>query len=135
MHTWTDEVHIPENLTQLVTRLKEVNVTLLLFIVNNKALILQILSIRTIHKQIVRLLTNAEQIDLKTNDMFKPFKNLDLLNYNSHRIEQFLAAKKLFEYLLKPAEEKVALKLKKQLSSIDANIRQVRCAHSFFALL
>lgn len=70
-------------------------------------------------------MTNTEQKDLDTNEMFKPFKDIDLLNYGSHRKEQFLAAKKLFEYLLQPAEEKVASKLKKQLSGVDANVRQV----------
>jgi hypothetical protein len=37
----------------------------------------------------------------------------------------WLKACKQFEYLLQPAEEKVAAKLKKQLSSVDANTRQL----------
>lgn len=57
--------------------------------------------------------------------MFAPFKEINLLNYGSHKMEKFLAAKKLFEYLLQPAEQIVAVKLKKQFSGVDANIRQV----------
>lgn len=87
----------------------------------------ELLNIRTVHQQIVRLLTNAEQKDLKTADMFRPFEEVDLLNYGSHTVQKFLAAKKLFEYLLQPAEQRVALKLKKQLSGVDANVRQVGC--------
>lgn len=74
----------------------------------------------------MRLLTNTEQRDLNTDEMFQPFKEIDLLNYGSHTMEKFLAAKKLFEYLLQPAEERVASKLKKQLSGVDANVRQVQ---------
>lgn len=33
----------------------------------------QTLSVRTLHKQLVRLLTPQEQDELKTKDMFKPF--------------------------------------------------------------
>lgn len=57
--------------------------------------------------------------------MFQPFKEIDLLSYGQHSMQKFLAAKKLFEYLLQPAENRVASKLKKQLSGVDANVRQV----------
>lgn len=77
------------------------------------------------HKQIVRLLTSSEQSELNTNEMFRPFKEIDLLNYGPHTEQKFLAAKKLFEYLMQPAEQKVAVKLKKQFSGVDANVRQV----------
>lgn len=36
-----------------------------------------------------------------------------------------LKAEKEFEYLLQPAEERVALKIKKQLIAVKANTRQV----------
>lgn len=38
--------------------------------------------------------------------------------------KDLLKARKEFEYLLQPAEERVALKLKKQLMSVNANTRQ-----------
>lgn len=85
----------------------------------------QVRNIRTIQRQIVRLLTTNEQSDLNSEDTFKPFKDLDFLKYGPHTAQKWLTAKKQFEYLLQPAELTVASKLKKQLSGIT-NIRQVR---------
>ncbi|RZC33069.1 cytoplasmic dynein 2 heavy chain 1 [Asbolus verrucosus] len=62
--------------------------------------------------------------------MFKPFKTLSLLDLNilefgQHSSNLWSKACKEFEYLLQPAEEKVAAKLKKQLSSVNVNTRQL----------
>lgn len=55
---------------------------------------------------------------------------LDALQYGIRTEQSWKKAKKQFEYLLQPAEERVAVKLKKQLSNINANTRQVKI-HNF----
>lgn len=54
------------------------------------------------------------------------FSDLDILAYGEDRTNSLLKAKKQFEYLIQPAERRVAIKLKKQLSSVNANTRQVQ---------
>lgn len=51
---------------------------------------------------------------------------LDALQYGIRTEPFWKKAQKQFEYLLQPAEERVAVKLKKQLSNVNANTRQVR---------
>lgn len=111
-----------------------------------KIYLFQISEIRTTHKQIICLLTAAEQNDLNTKDVFNPFKGnsncwrlfqfsllrlktniaeLELLSNTSHSNQKWTIAKKECELLLQPAEHRVALKLRKQLSAFHSNIRQV----------
>ncbi|KAL3266580.1 hypothetical protein HHI36_010744 [Cryptolaemus montrouzieri] len=106
-HMWLEPPYKVSELNNFVHRLKE------------------ILSIRTVHKQLMRLLTNEEQDQLNTNVIFLPFKDLDLFFCGQHTEIEWIKAKKEFERLLEPAEQKVGYKLKKQLSSINANTRQL----------
>lgn len=48
------------------------------------------------------------------------------MSYDDNISQELLKARKEFEYLLQPAEERVALKLKKQLMTVNANTRQVQ---------
>lgn len=56
LHLWSGDPYIPENLVNLLNKLKE------------------LLNVRLVHRQLVRLLTVSEQEDLKAEDIFKPFK-------------------------------------------------------------
>lgn len=126
LHLWSGESYVPENLINLTKRLKEV------------------LKVRVIHRQLIRLLTTAEQDGLDAENIFKPFKGLicnllnsfdlnlmylfleiDIMKYGPSVDQPWKSAKKHFEYLLQPAEQRVAVKLKKQLSNVNANTRQV----------
>ncbi|CAG9772440.1 unnamed protein product [Ceutorhynchus assimilis] len=104
---WKDDVYQPGELVQFVTTIREV------------------MSIRTVHKQLLKLSTVEEQSELDCEIIFKPFKDLEVFTYEDTISNDLLKARKEFEYLLQPAEEKVALKLKKQLMSINANTRQL----------
>lgn len=54
-----------------------------------------------------------------------PNLEIDVLNFEEASPNELQKARKSFEYLLQPAEERVALKLKKQLMSVNANTRQL----------
>ncbi|KAK9747136.1 Dynein heavy chain, N-terminal region 1 [Popillia japonica] len=137
LHAWTGDYFVPMNLVDAVNGIQEVY------------------DIRIIHRQLTRLLTTNEQHDLVSDKIFKPFEDLQVLNYGPHTEQEWRTAKKQFEYLLqpavnygphteqewrtakkqfeyllqpaeqRPAEQRVAQKLKKQLSGVKANTRQL----------
>ncbi|KAL1506398.1 hypothetical protein ABEB36_005769 [Hypothenemus hampei] len=121
---WKEEPYEPAELIQIVSTLREVRI---LFFNKKFQLNIQIkvITIRTAHKQLLRLSTQEEQRDLDCEKIFKPFKVVEILTYDDRVSEDLTKAKKEFEYLLEPAEERVALKLKKQIMSVKANIRQL----------
>lgn len=107
LHIWNGEPYISKNISNLVERVTEV------------------LSIRKIHKQLIRLLTTVEQEDLHMKDMFSPFEVVDVFRCISYDGNVWNGAQTKFQFLLKPAEQRVATKLGKQFVSINANTRQV----------
>lgn len=99
------------------------------------------MSVQTLLRQLTRLLNTQEQEELKTNDMFKPFKSihsvtnilhtkikffldLNILEFGQYSSNLWLKSCEQFERLLQPAEERVAAKLKRHLSGIG-NPRQL----------
>lgn len=51
--------------------------------------------------------------------------DMDVLDCGPHTETAWKTAFKKFEFLLQPAEERVAIKLKNQLSNMNTNTRQV----------
>ncbi|KAG5867052.1 hypothetical protein JTB14_004846 [Gonioctena quinquepunctata] len=94
----------------------------------------KILNIRTLHKQLVRLLTPQEQTELNTQNMFQSFQDIDIFLNGQDLTNSFSKAEKQFEYLIQPAERRVAIKLKKQLATVNANTRQVIDIHNSVCL-
>ncbi|GJQ81470.1 btv [Trypoxylus dichotomus] len=115
LHPWVGDYFVPMNLMDIVNGLQE------------------IYDIRTIHRQLTRLLTTNEQEELISSKVFYPFKDLQVLNYGPHTEHEWRTAKKQFEYLLQPAEQRLAQKLKKQLSGIKANTRQLLYEYSRYS--
>lgn len=85
----------------------------------------KILSLRTLHKQVTRLLSNSEQDELKTSDVFKPFAGLKPLYYNPYTEPLWEAAVKQFGNSLKPAEQRVSGKLRSQLRGMSTSAYQL----------
>ncbi|KAK5644080.1 hypothetical protein RI129_007925 [Pyrocoelia pectoralis] len=107
LHTWSGDPYVPQSLVDLKNRLQEV------------------LNIRMIHRQLVRLLTASEERELKTETIFVPYENLDILECGPYTESAWNVANKKYEYLLQPAEERVASKLKKQLANTNISTRQL----------
>ncbi|KAK9876588.1 hypothetical protein WA026_013968 [Henosepilachna vigintioctopunctata] len=116
-HMWMESPYEVVDLKNFVHRLKE------------------ILSIRTIHRQVIRLLTIDEQEQMSAMTIFAPFRVLNLYSCGQHTEIEWIKSKKEFEHLLRPAEQKVGEKLQKQLSSFNANTRQLLYEFSRYAEL
>lgn len=85
----------------------------------------EILSLRTLHRQLTRLLTVKEQEDLKTAEAFKPFVGLKPVHYNPYTEPLWQAAVRQFENSLKPAEQRISGKLRQQLSRMNSSAYQL----------
>ncbi|CAH0554579.1 unnamed protein product [Brassicogethes aeneus] len=114
-HMWKDDIYVPIELYNYVQILHEA------------------INIKTLHKQLIRLLTPEEQEEMKTKEMFNPLKETNIFNYGEVLPNTLIIAKKQFELLLEPAEKCVAMKLKKQLSTLNANTRQLLYEFSRYA--
>ncbi|XP_060532310.1 cytoplasmic dynein 2 heavy chain 1 isoform X2 [Cylas formicarius] len=104
---WNESPYTPSALLHFLLRMKEV------------------LNARTVHKQLLSLSTPQEQQDLVSQYIFKPFRDIDVFAYDDAATREFLKAQKEFEYLLQPAESRIARKLKKQFSPMNVNVRQL----------
>ncbi|XP_042887569.1 cytoplasmic dynein 2 heavy chain 1-like [Penaeus japonicus] len=104
---WENETFVPEYCKNVSKRLNE------------------ILSLRTLHKQLTRLLSISEQEELKTADSFKPFTGLKPVQYNPYTEPLWQAAVRQFENSLKPAEQRIAGKLRGQLRNMNSSAYQL----------
>ncbi|RXG65514.1 Cytoplasmic dynein 2 heavy chain 1, partial [Armadillidium vulgare] len=106
-HAWEGQPFSPEYCKKVCDRLSK------------------ILSLRTLHKQITRLLSSSEQEELKTSDAFKPFAGLKPLQYNPYTEPLWEAAVSQFGNCLKPAEQRVSGKLRNQLRGMNTSAYQL----------
>ncbi|GBP43431.1 Cytoplasmic dynein 2 heavy chain 1 [Eumeta japonica] len=97
LHSWNGEPYISNACLQFQDRLNEVY------------------QIRSTFNQLNKLLTNIEKIELKINEIFEPFKNVNVW-VNSPNLKQVWDnAVVMFSHNLKPIEHKIAIKLKSRL--------------------
>ncbi|XP_037796301.1 LOW QUALITY PROTEIN: cytoplasmic dynein 2 heavy chain 1-like [Penaeus monodon] len=104
---WENDAFVPEYCKNVSKRLNE------------------ILSLRTLHKQLTRLLSISEQEELKTAESFKPFAGLKPVQYNPYTEPLWQAAVRQFENSLKPAEQRIAGKLRAQLRNMNSSAYQL----------
>lgn len=95
----------------------------LYFIVS--CLLLQILSIRSVYEQLLRLLPSGEQSELRSMDSFSPFNSVSPLQYNPYTQPLWNAAVAQHQRAMLPAETKVAGKLRQKFRQIGSNSQQV----------
>lgn len=81
---------------------------------------------RTVHEQLVHLLTVGECQQLKTSEAFLPFFGLNPLHYNPYTEPLWRAAVVQYEKAMMPAEQKIAGKLRNQFRQLSAHSHQVR---------
>ena len=87
--------------------------------------IVQVLTLRTVHEQLVRLLSTTERQLLRTSEAFSPFSGLNALHHNPYTEPLWRAAVTQYERGMAPAEQKIAGKLRQQLSDLSAKSHQV----------
>ncbi|XP_071951365.1 cytoplasmic dynein 2 heavy chain 1-like isoform X2 [Antedon mediterranea] len=107
MNPWKDDKFTPEGLSQLSVRLQEV------------------MTLRSIHEQLVRLLSAGEQQELRTGDAFSPFAGLNPLQYNPYTQPLWRAAVSQYERAMAPAEQRIAGKLRGQFQKLSKNSHQL----------
>ena len=86
----------------------------------------QILTLRIVHEQQIRLLSAQEQRDLRTNEAFNSFMGLNPLQYNPYTQPLWNAAVAQYDRVMAPVEQKIAGKLKQQLRGLEGYPQQVR---------
>ncbi|XP_012944204.1 cytoplasmic dynein 2 heavy chain 1 [Aplysia californica] len=106
-HPWKGETCKCRNLKKLADRLEE------------------ILSIRTVHEQLLRLLSSQEQKELNVAEAFNPFLGLNPLQYNPYTQPLWAAAVAQYERSMEPAQQRIAGKLRSQFRQLDQNPQQL----------
>ena len=76
---------------------------------------LQILSLRSVHEHISRLLSHSDKTELGLANAFRPFASVQPLAYNPYTAPLWQRAVSQFEAVLEPAEQRIAGKLREQL--------------------
>ena len=91
----------------------------------------QILTLRAVHEQLLRLLSHQEQQDLHVSDSFAPFSGLNPLQYNPYTEPMWKAAVSQYDRAMVPAEQRIAGKLRSQFRSLEGNSQQVNSLFVF----
>ena len=86
----------------------------------------QILVLRAVHEQLLRLLSTSEQNELRVNQAFSPFSGLHPLQYNPYTVPLWKAAVAQYDRAMAPAEQRIAGKLRNQFRGLEGNSQQVR---------
>ncbi|XP_020907458.1 cytoplasmic dynein 2 heavy chain 1, partial [Exaiptasia diaphana] len=84
-----------------------------------------VLTLRTVHEQLVRLLSQQERQQLRTSDAFVPFAGLNPLHQNPYTEPLWRAAVGQYERGMAPAEQKIAGKLRQQFRDLSAQSHQL----------
>ena len=86
---------------------------------------------RTVHEQLVRLLSSSECQQLRTSEAFGPFSGLNPLHHNPYTEPLWRAAVTQYERGMAPAEQRIAGKLRQQFRDLSAQSHQVNVDMEF----
>ena len=86
---------------------------------------------RTVHEQLVRLLSSSERQQLRTSEAFGPFSGLNPLHHNPYTEPLWRAAVTQYERGMAPAEQRIAGKLRQQFRDLSAQSHQVNVDMEF----
>ena len=105
-----------------------------IFLISHHLLLylIQVLSLRTLHEQLLRLLSSEEQQELQLVSAFAPFAGLNPLHHNLYTQPLWTAAVAQYTRGMEPAEQRIAGKLRQKLSKLDAHPQQVK--YMYFCL-
>ncbi|KAG7470921.1 hypothetical protein MATL_G00119020 [Megalops atlanticus] len=106
-HQWTGDKYLPQTLHSLAQRLEEV------------------VTIRTVHEKLTRLLPAGKQQALSSARVFESFSGLNPLHYNPYTEPLWKAAVSQFERAILPAEREIAGRLKACIGDVQDNPQQL----------
>ncbi|KAM3875467.1 cytoplasmic dynein 2 heavy chain 1 [Diretmus argenteus] len=104
---WKGNKHCPQTLHCLAQRLDEV------------------VTLRTVHEKLLRLLPGGKQKALTPDRVFEPFSGLNPLHYNPYTEPLWRAAVAQFERSMAPSEQEVAGRLKSYIADVQDNPQQL----------
>ena len=87
--------------------------------------VLQVLSLRTVHEHLLRLLSPNEKQEFHLSDSFLPFAGLHPLQPNPYTEPLWRAAVAQYERAMAPAEARIAVKIREKLRSLEAQPHQL----------
>ena len=91
--------------------------------------LVKVLTLRTVHEQLVRLLSAPERQQLRTSEAFLPFAGLNPLHHNLTPAPVEGGSQAVREGMA-PAEQRIAGKLRQQFRDLAAQSHQV-CLNMF----
>ncbi len=83
------------------------------------------MSIRSVHEQVIRLLSSSEQNEMRLGEAFAPFAGQNPLQYNPYTEPLWKAAVAQYDRAMAPAEQRIAGKLRSQFRGVEGNPQQV----------
>ncbi|CAI8019648.1 Cytoplasmic dynein 2 heavy chain 1, partial [Geodia barretti] len=107
LHRWRGGAFVSGSLSQLTLRLEEV------------------LSLRSVHEQLLHLLSPSQQQQLNLTASFSPFTGLDPLQYNPYTEPLWRAAVAQYDRGMVPAESSIAGKLRSRFHQLEAQPHQL----------
>jgi len=81
--------------------------------------------VRAVHEKLSRLLTEQERHELRMQDAFTAFSNLNPVQYNPYTQPLWAAAVAQFDRAVAPAEQRIAGKLRAQIRGLEGNSQQL----------
>ncbi|XP_076002176.1 cytoplasmic dynein 2 heavy chain 1 isoform X2 [Genypterus blacodes] len=106
-YPWKGNKHCPQTLHCLTKRLDEV------------------VTLRTVHEKLLRLLPGGKQQALSPDRVFEPFSGLNPLHYNPYTEPLWRAAVAHFERSMAPSEQEAARRLKSFIADVQDNPQQL----------
>jgi len=82
-------------------------------------------TVRAVHEKLSRLLTDQERNELRMQDAFVAFANLNPVQYNPYTQPLWAAAVAQFDRAVAPAEQRIAGKLRAQMRGLESNSQQL----------
>lgn len=106
-HAWLGDPHIPKVGHLLKSRITEIS------------------NIKTLHSQLVNLFEDDGNLVRMLNQIFRPFRKVNILDVQALGIRKWATAVDEFERIMKPIDEKIAVILKAKLANFTNNPRQM----------
>ncbi|RZF43242.1 hypothetical protein LSTR_LSTR016848 [Laodelphax striatellus] len=107
LYPWSGQPFRPDYISKFAERLKDIR------------------KVRTVHRQITRLLSPSEITDFKLDSSFKCFMDMNVLNLSPYNEATWRDAVKHFENSIKPAEEHVGSKILQHFQTVNVNTMQL----------
>ena len=106
-HPWKDDVYEDEYLKNFSKRVEQVG------------------RLRSMHEELLRLLSSSDRRQLDVDNMFKPFEGKKPLHYSAYTDAKWQRAVKAYEELLAPVERHIAGNFRKQIQSMSDQPQQL----------